>query len=52
MEKLYDASRFIEAVASVSENRFAKIEGDLTLLKWMVAVNTGFVIFIATKLLL
>ena len=60
--EIYDA--LIDAGASESkarsaastlanyENRFNKIESDLTLLKWMVGLNIGLTISIVSKLFL
>ena len=45
------ASQAAEEVAAY-ENRFAKIETDLTLLKWMVGINIAMTVSIVGKLFL
>ena len=47
-----DAAREAWGEAAAHENRFAKIEADLLLLKWMVGFNLAIGIAIASKLVL
>jgi hypothetical protein len=47
-----DAAREAAEEAASHENRFAKIEADLLLLKWMVGFNLAIGIAIASKLVL
>jgi hypothetical protein len=61
IEELYDAlkeagasedkSRSAARALAGYENRFGKIESDLTLLKWMVGANIGLSLIVLGKLL-
>jgi hypothetical protein len=43
---LYDALKSAEEIAAY-EPRFAKLEGDVALLKWMVGFNIGLTMLVA-----